>query len=85
MYLITYALTYTLTYVRTYVWCYAKQLQEKRSLFSNIQLDNNNNNNGYFLVLFLQRAHSSFIYIKNRVNIELRKKQQIKNTVHDVK
>ena len=32
---------------------------------------NNNNNNGYFKMLLLQRAHSPFI--KNSVNIKLRK------------
>ena len=45
----------------------------------------NNNNNGYFYVLFLQRAHSPFIYKKpkTRCKHRLRKNQQIKSTVND--
>ena len=34
--------------------------------------ENNTNNNGYFYVLFVQRAHSPFIY-KNGMNIALGK------------
>ena len=51
-------------------------------------LSNNNNNNGYFKVLFLQRAHSPFIYKKQkqqqRCEHRIRKNKQIKSTVHDV-
>ena len=43
-----------------------------------------NNNNGYFLVLFLQRAHSPLFFLK-LCEHRIRKKQQIKSTALDAK
>ena len=59
-------------------WCFMRRANTFDRQPSRWYSCKNNNNNGYFLVLFLQRAHSLFIFIKNGVTIELGKNNRSK-------